>query len=149
LNLLFDTSVWVDDLRHGVLRFVLPQVRRRYFLWFDSVAAGELLAGCRTRRERRVVSGLLSPFERAGRIVSPNHRDFVRAAEALSTLRGAGLTLKNPGAALLDALQAANAVRIGAILVTGNLSDFRKLARVLPVSIRSFEEFSRSFGSPQ
>lgn len=148
MNLLFDTSVWVDDLRHGVLRFVLPQVRGRHFLWFDSIAAAELLAGCSTRRERRIVSGLLAPFERAGRVVSPNHRDFVRAAEALSKLRGSGVTLKNPGAALLDALQAANAVRIGAILVTENVSDFTKLARVLPVSIRSFEDFRRSLGSP-
>jgi len=147
LNLLFDTSVWVDDLRHGVLRFVLPRVRGRYFLWLDSVAAAELIAGCSTRQDKRVVSGLIAPFERAGRVVTPTQRDFVRAAEALSKLRGAGLTLKNPGAALLDALQAANAVRVGALLVTENVSDFRKLAKFLPVSISSFSDFSRTFGS--
>jgi predicted nucleic acid-binding protein len=146
LNLLFDTSVWVDDLRHGVLRFVLPRVRGRYFLWMDSVAAAELLAGCRTRRERRLVSGLIAPFERAGRVVTPAQRDFVRAAEALSKLRGTGLTLRNPGGALLDALQAACAVRIGALLVTENVSDFEKLARFLPVSISSFSDFSRALG---
>lgn len=124
----------------------MPQVRGRYFLWLDSVAAAELIAGCSTRRARRVVSGLIAPFERAGRVVIPAQRDFVRAAEALSKLRGAGLSLKNPGAALLDALQAANAVRIGALLVTENVSDFRKLGRVLPLSISSFADFSRSFG---
>jgi hypothetical protein len=48
LNLPFDTSVWIDDLRHGVLRFVIPQARGRYFLRLDSVAAAELLAGCST-----------------------------------------------------------------------------------------------------
>lgn len=147
MNLLFDTSVWIDDLRHGVLRFVLPHVRGRYFLWLDSVAAVELIAGCSTRRERRVVSGLIAPFERAGRMVTSTQRDFIRAAEALSKLRGAGLMLKNPGAALLDALQAANAVRIGALLVTENVSDFRKLGRFLPVSISSFSEFSRTLRS--
>ena len=146
MNLLFDTSVWIDDLRHGVLRFIMPQVRGRYFLWLDSVAAAELLAGCGTRKERRLISGLIAPFERAGRVVTPSQRDFVRAAEALSKLRGAGLTLKNPGAALLDALQAANAVRIGALLVTENVSDFEKLAKFLPVSISSFRDFSRTLG---
>lgn len=146
MNLLFDTSVWVDDLRHGALRFVLPQVRGRYFLWIDSVAAAELLAGCRSRPERRMVSRLIAPFERAGRVVTSNHRDFCRAAEALSRLRSAGLTLKNPGAALLDALQAADAVRIGAVLVTANVSDFTKLAKFMPVSIKSFEAFRRTLG---
>lgn len=111
----------------------------------DSVVAAELLAGCRTRRERRLVAGLIAPFERAGRIVSPNHRDFSRAAEALSRLRAAGVTLKNPGGALLDALQAADAVRIGAVLVTLNMSDFGKLAGQMPVTVRSFEEFCRPF----
>lgn len=148
MNLLFDTSVWIDDLRHGVLRFVMPRVRGRYFLWLDSVAAAELIAGCSTRRERRLISGLIAPFERAGRVVTPSPRDFVRAGEALSKLRGAGLTLKNPGGALLDALQVANAVRIGALLVTENVSDFEKLSRFLPASITSFKEFSRRLGGP-
>lgn len=147
MNLLFDTSVWVDDLRHGVLRFVLPQVRGRCFLWFDSVAAAELVAGCSTRRERRLISAVIAPFERAGRIVTPAQGDFVRAGEALSKLRGAGIALRNPGGALLDALQAANAVRIGALLVTKNISDFEKLARFLPLFTLSFGDFSRNFSS--
>ena len=59
----------------------------------------------------------------------------------MSKLRGAGVSLKTPGAALLDALQATDAARIGALLVTANVSDFKKLARYIPVSIRSFDEF--------
>jgi predicted nucleic acid-binding protein len=87
---------------------------------------------------------LLSPFERAGRVVTPNHRDFHRAGDALSKLRGSGVTLKNPGAALFDAVQAADAARIGALLVTANISDFTKLARFIPVTIQSFDNFRRS-----
>jgi len=143
VNLLFDTSVWIDDLRHGALRFVLPRVRGRYFLWIDSVAAAELLAGCGTRQHRRIVERLLSPFERAGRMITPNQGDFHRAGNALSKLRSKGVSLKNSGAALLDGLQAANAARIGALLVTENMSDFEKLARFIPVKIRSFEDFRR------
>ncbi|HLY07816.1 MAG TPA: PIN domain-containing protein [Planctomycetota bacterium] len=143
MNLLFDTSVWIDDLRYGALRFVLPRVRGKYFLWVDSISVVELLAGCSTRQRRRVVERLLSPFERAGRVVTPNHRDFHRAGDALSKLRGSGVTLKNPGAALLDAVQAADAARIGALLVTANTSDFTKLARFIPVTIKSFDDFRK------
>jgi len=127
-----------------MLRSVLPAVRGKYFLWLDSVVMAELLAGCRSRSERRVIRRLISPFERAGRIVGPHPRDFTRAGEAISKLRGAGLTLKNPGAALLDALQAADAIRIGALLVTQNTSDFEKLARFMPVSLQDFDDFRRA-----
>lgn len=141
MNLLFDTSVWINDLRHGALRFVLPRIRGKYFLWMDSVAAAELLGGCRNRKERRVVEKMISPFEGAGRIVAPNHRDFSRAGSAISKLRQSGITLKNPGAALLDGLQAAGAARIGALLVTENVSDFKRLATYIPASIQSFDDF--------
>ena len=143
MNLLFDSSVWIEDLRHGALRFILPRVRGRYFLWIDSIAAAELLAGCGTRRHRRIVERLLSPFERAGRVVTPGHRDYHRAGNALSSLRASGLPLRNPGGALLDAVQAADAARIGALLVTANPSDFRKLARHIPVKVQPFDEFGR------
>ena len=108
----------------------------------DSVAAAELLGGCRSRKEKRIIENLLAPFEGAGRVVSPNLRDFSRAGAAISKLRQAGITLKNPGAALLDGLQAADAARIGALLVTGNVSDFKNLARYIPFSVQSFQEFS-------
>ena len=108
----------------------------------DSVAAAELLGGCRSRKERGIIEKLLAPFEGAGRVVSPNHRDFSRAGDAISKLRQAGVTLKNPGAALLDGLQAADAARIGALLVTENVSDFKNLARIIPVSVQSFEQFT-------
>lgn len=86
---------------------------------------------------------MLSPFERAARVVAPNYAEFCSAARALSKLRSSGNTLNNPGAALLDALQAADAVRIGALLVTENISDFKRLARHLPVSVQSLDEFKR------
>ena len=53
------------------------------------------------------------------------------------------MTLKNPGAALLDGVQAADAARIGALLVTANASDFTKLARFIPVKVKPFVEFRR------
>jgi predicted nucleic acid-binding protein len=49
--------------------------------------------------------------------------------------------LRNPGAALSDALQAAIASRLGGLLVTLNPSDFGKLQAVLPFRFQGFEEF--------
>jgi predicted nucleic acid-binding protein len=139
LKLLFDTSVWVDDLRRGGLRFLMPRVRGSYFLWMDSVVVGELRAGCSGRRERRVVDRLVKPFRDASRILTANAADYERAGGALSTLREAGKPLGSGG--FLDALQAVNATRWGALLVTLNSKDFRALATCLPLKWQSLEEF--------
>ena len=70
MKLLFDTSVWVDHLRQDALAGVLPRLRGRYQLSIIAIVAAELLAGCRSRIERRVVEGLIAPFRKAGRLVT-------------------------------------------------------------------------------
>jgi predicted nucleic acid-binding protein len=137
----FDTSVWVDHLRAGALEEIIPAVRGRFSLRFDSVVAAELRAGCRTKRERRIVARVIDPFERSGRLVHPLPADFKRAAGALSRLREAGRTLKSPGGALLDAIIAAVSCREGALLVSSNVSDFRMLSSVLPLQTEGFGSF--------
>jgi predicted nucleic acid-binding protein len=139
--LLLDTSVWVEHLRRDALTPMFPRLRTRYLLHLDAVVAAELAAGCRSKRERRVVGRLGAPFERAGRLLVPERADFARAAAALSTLRERGTALANPGAALLDALIAAVARRCGALLVTRNERDFGKLAGVLALRWRTFDDF--------
>jgi predicted nucleic acid-binding protein len=142
VKLLFDTSVWVEHLRHDALDRIIPGVRGKFVLWFDAVSAAELRAGCRTKRERDVVGRLLSPFEKAGRLAVPNAADYVQAATALSRLRENGKTLKQPGGALLDATIAAVGVRLGALVVTMNVGDFRMLAGELPLHVESLSDFA-------
>lgn len=141
MKLLFDTSVWVEHLRRGALLPVMPLLRGRYTLAIDSVVVAELLAGCRSKRERNFVEKVCAPFERAGRVLHPSAADHRRAALALSRLRQAGTSLKNPGAALLDGMIAALAAREGAMLITLNESDFAALARELPLTWQSFNDF--------
>jgi predicted nucleic acid-binding protein len=141
VKLLFDSSVWVDHLRRGALDGVIPALRGRFALWMDSVVAAELLAGCRGKPERRTVEHVLGPFERTGRIATPLHGDFRRAASALSTLRARGKTLANPGGALLDALIVAIAVRIGAMVVSVNVRDFGLLAGRIPAAFHPYPVF--------
>ncbi len=144
MKVLFDTSVWIDQLRHGAVSSVIARVRGKYLPWMDAVVAGELLAGACRKAQRRAVEKMLAPFEKSGRVVVPVAGDFRRAGLALAGLRREGLMLKNHGGALLDALQAADAARLGALLVTRNIDDFRKLARHLPLRVASFDEFRRS-----
>ena len=106
------------------------------------VVAAELLAGCRSKRERRVIDALRAPFERAGRLHWAERADYLRAGAAISRLRERGRTLSNPGSALLDGLIAAVASREGALLVTRNTADFAMLQEAIPVDYESFDDFS-------
>jgi predicted nucleic acid-binding protein len=141
VKLVFDTSVWVDHLRADALAGVIPALRGRFSLWFDSVASAELLGGCRSKAERRQVKKLLDPFRRARRVAHPLESDFLRAASAISRLRESGRTLKSPGAALLDGLIAAVCCRMGALVVTANVSDFELLALQMPLRVERFTTF--------
>ncbi len=145
MKLLFDSSVWVDHLRGGALDGVIPALRGRFAPWMDSVVAAELLAGARDKRERRAIEHLLAPFERSGRVASPEHADLRRAATALSALRARGKTLASPGGALLDALIMAVARRIGAMVVSKNVRDFEALAGRIPATFCPFSSFVERF----
>jgi predicted nucleic acid-binding protein len=118
----------------------MARIRSEHRLWLDAVVRAELIAGCSSKEERSVVSDMVKPL----RELVPNRIDHERAALALSRLRAGGVQLRNPGAALLDALQAADSVRIGALLVTNNVSDFSRLAAYIPCRVEPFERFRRS-----
>jgi predicted nucleic acid-binding protein len=133
VKLLLDSSVWIEHLRRGILGPLLPRLRGRHQMWMDALVAAELIAGCRSRRERRVVAALIAPFSRAGRLRAASAADLSEAGRALSMLRERGVELRRPPSALLDAAIAVTAVRLGALFVTENARDFDKLARVLPL----------------
>lgn len=133
MKLVFDSSVWIEHLRRNVLTPVLPRLRGKYQLSMDALVAGELIAGCRSRAERRVVDALLAPFIRAARVRAATADDVREAGRALSKLRERGAGLSHPAGALIDSTIAITAVRMGALLVTENARDFEKLATVLPL----------------
>lgn len=145
--LLFDTSIWVEHLRRDVLGALFPSVQRHFILGLDAIVAAELVAGCRSKRERRVVDALRGPFERAGRLLAPERADFIRAAAAISRLRTRGKNLSKPGSALLDGLIAAVAVREGALLITLNHDDFAMLKEEMPLRVAGFQDFAANLPS--
>lgn len=133
MKLLFDTSVWIEHLRRDALTPLLPLLRGSYQLWMDALVAAELIAGCRSPKERRVVDSLIAPFTRADRVRAATSRDIADAGRALSKLRQRGVTLANPAGALIDAIIALSAARLGALFVTEDARDFEKLATALPL----------------
>jgi predicted nucleic acid-binding protein len=146
--IVFDTSVWIEDIRHGVLVDLLPATREHYQLRMDVVTAAELRAGCRSKPQRRDVEKYIAPFHRARRLLHPMPGDFERAARALSRLGEGGKSLKRPVGALLDGIIAAVAARSGALLVTANIGDFRLLAEHLPLRVESFDDFRKRIKHP-
>ncbi len=146
MKVLFDTSVWIEHLRRGALDSVIGAMRGQLVLCLDAVVAAELRAGCRSKRERRVVGGLCAPHERAGRLLCPSQNDFESAALALSRLRERGRPISGAQSALLDALIVQLAAREGALVVTHNAGDFLALASEIPARVETFDAFARRLG---
>jgi len=115
----------------------------------DALVSGELIAGCRSRKERSVVVALIAPFVRADRIRSATATEIQDAGRALSKLRERGVAVSNPAGALIDATIAVSALRIGALLVTENTRDFEKLAAVLPLHWETLAALSARLVTPE
>lgn len=143
MKVVLDTSVWIEHLRSAQIASVLGSLRGRYTVHMDPFVAAELLAGCRSRRERRLIDSILAVFARAGRTRDPGAADLQHAGRALSLLREKGTRLSNPAGALIDAAIAVGAVRTGALVVSLNERDFAKLGSALPLRWESWATFAR------
>lgn len=135
---LIDTDLYIDLIQTGK---TLPLIRELYEkeapgIYFSSVVAQELLAGARSPVGRRRVEILLTPFERVGRIVTPNHRQWREAGNVLAGVLERRPDLKNKLAGLVnDCLLAISARAIGATLYTRNGDDFMLLRQLRPFSL--------------
>jgi predicted nucleic acid-binding protein len=147
VKLIFDSNVWIEHLRRDALASLLPLLRGKYQLLMDALVAGELIAGCRSRKERRVVESLLGAFTRTERVRASSALEITDAGRALSKLREDGIALANSGGALIDAIIAVGALRSGALLVSENARDFDKLATVLPIRWETLSAFRFRLGA--
>jgi predicted nucleic acid-binding protein len=132
VRFLLDTSVYLEVLLDAAveerLREPLQEIAPDLFL--SSVVRAELTQGARGRAGRALVDRLARPFERIGRVVAPDHGDWVRASTIQSRIWDAhpGLRTKR---LLHDLLIACTAHKIGATLVTENERDFAVIDRWL------------------
>ena len=133
---LIDTDLYIDLIQSGG---ALPIIRELYDkeapgIYFSSIVAQELLAGARSAAGRRRVETLFRPFERVGRVVTPDHNQWKDAGAMLAKVLRVRSDLKTKLPSLVnDCLLALSARSIGATLYTRNRDDFTLLR-----SIRSF-----------
>lgn len=99
-----DTNVFFDALRQPLdldrlkafLNWALPSTV------LSSIVAGELTAGARTDKARRVLDdAFLEAFERRGRVVAPSTTAWRRAGAILARTGTAGLSASRQNDALL------------------------------------------------
>ena len=133
---LIDTDLYIDLIQSGA---TLPIIRELYEkdapgIYFSSIVAQELLAGARFPAGKRRVETLFRPFEKVGRVITPNHNQWKDAGSILARLLQTRSDLKAKLPALVnDCLLALTARSLGATLYTRNRDDF-----TLIQSIRSF-----------
>ena len=133
---LIDTDLYIDLIQSGL---TLPLIRELYSkdapgIYFSSVVAQELLAGASSAAARRRVETLYRPFEKVGRVITPNHNQWKDAGGILAKVLHDRPNLKSKLPALVnDCLVALSARSLGATLYTRNRDNF-----LLLQSIRSF-----------
>lgn len=135
---LIDTDLYIDLIQSGGTPPIIRELydREAPGVYFSSVVAQELLAGARTPSGKRHVETLLAPFEKAGRIVTPAHREWKDAGDVLARILDGRPDLRSKLPALVnDCLLALSARAIGATLYTRNRDDFLMLRRIKPFAL--------------
>jgi len=132
-----DTNLHVAAIRSDQGNEALAAFQRRFapFLFQHSTVAQEILAGARDEAGwRSFHEDWVEPFEALGRIITPTHAAWVRAALILTRLIQAGA--RSPGGFtrgfLNDCLIAASARESGFTLVTAENADFTLIRSVEP-----------------
>lgn len=132
---LLDTNLYVRAVRdenwaEALRRFVssnLPSIH------FHAVVAQELLAGAvDARRMNEVEKGLIRPFEKRGRVVTPGFGTWKRAGSIMSELVQKGRMSRGgfSRSFVNDCLLAATCREEGFVLVTMNSRDFELVREV-------------------
>lgn len=117
---------WAEALS-GFVASNLPSIH------FHAVVAQELLAGAvDSRRMKRVEDGLIRPFEKRGRVVTPGFGTWKRAGRMMSELVQQGRMSRGgfSRSFVNDCLLAASCREEGFVLITMNLRDFELVQEV-------------------
>ena len=130
---LIDSDLYIDLIQS---RSTLPILRELYEsdtpgIYFSSIVIQELLAGARGPRTRAQVETLYRPFEKAGRIITPNHSQWKDTGDMLAKALTMRPDLKSKLPSLVnDCLLALSARSISATLYTWNRDDFMVIKRL-------------------
>ena len=129
-----DTNLYIDWLNEGRHEDVLFQ--RDAVKYLSTVVVLELYAGAFSPRDRRVLRGVVSAFERADRMLVPSGAVWEEAGHVLRTLQASrGSAGAGYPSLVNDVLIALSARAIGATVTTSNERDFAAIRRVRPFKL--------------
>lgn len=123
MNLIVDSSVLIAAAHYRPYRNLLDTVTRRGRILISSVVIMELYAGFKSREARRAFAAFHLSLKQAGKIVVPQHEDFLLGGQVLFHLsqKLGQLDFKDH---FRDGIIAVSASRIGATVVTENRRNF-------------------------
>lgn len=128
---LADTNVYVAAANQPAFRERFEQfLEREGPLFVSAVVAAEVLVGIADPARHKAAERALTA---GGGMLTPVGDDWTMTATAIVRLGGDVVTKSR--SFWNDALLASQCARIGAVLITSNLADYRRLRRVIPVEI--------------
>lgn len=132
-----DTNLYVEAITTDDGNEALATFQRRFasVLFQHSTIAHEILAGARDEAGHKAYhEDWVAPFEDLGRIITPSHTSWMRAALIMARLVERGhLSAGGFSRSFLnDCLITASAREYGFVLVTRNTADFALIRRVEP-----------------
>ena len=120
MKAVLDTNVLINFFRNPNHKEDFEERMLRPQFLMSSVVAMELYAGCRTKRQQSELANFLKPFEKANRLITPDHGSFLEAGRVLAELGIAGLDITRRRLSGNDIMIAVTAARAGAVVITAN-----------------------------
>ncbi len=135
IKVLPDTSIFIPWINQGITHPSIKIADGIPILYLSSIVIEEMYAGAWDTRTERLLDKLYNTFEGVGRLVTPLPFEWQRAGKILAKIgRKYGVTQQALARLTHDLLIALSARRIGAIILTANLKDFKRLQEFVSVS---------------
>jgi predicted nucleic acid-binding protein len=122
----FDTSIYIRELRQGNADILFQTQSETSPLWLSSVVLEELYVGASDRKTLKVFKKVEQEFEKINRLLVPNQTDWAIAGQVLNRI-GEKYGFDKVGKARMtnDTLLVMSVARNGFKLFTANAKDFR------------------------
>ena len=127
-----DSHLYIDALRSEKGRDALTVFQDAFapFLHLSAVVAQELRAGTPAHAATKLEAALFAPYERRGRVITPSYAAWKDTGRVLAELVAPAQWRSVTRSVVNDVLLAMSCREAGAVLVTGNTSDFARIASV-------------------
>ena len=130
VKIILDTSILIPFINDGVDYLPESDSGEQLLHCFSTVVAMELYAGAQDRKSAWLLDRLFYAARKTGRIVAPGDGEWQTAGKVLSTIgRNEGFKGHDLMRLTNDLLIALSGKKIGAVVYTANIKDFRLLQK--------------------